>query len=432
MSEYFDRLEARYGITSNVQAFDKNGLTQGRVINPFTNDLDNYLRIAWSNGRIPTMIYPDSIGFEMTSVQGNMLENWRELSAAYPNPKIQTIEKEIAAYRGCIYRGDKEPRVEKSSVAKTLFLEYMLKTFVCYIEFVNPYTGVTKKCIGTRNVDLIKAFLPETPDNTIASMKAGLEIRSMDVIESGEIGVYPFKIDKTAEKSGIFKTTGVGRKINFNLTGTIMRIMPLSMLITTVKTLLVGQNMIFRNYVQIAYLKDDNKLRVITTTGEASKLNDVYRNMDIVNELLEGCKVCWERGYIQVPDIELPRNEYGCRAINVNRLVRVDPLMGYNPSTAYVDIDLKGVCPMFCSHYLTLLADNPKTLVLIGAQLGDPECNRYISGDMLNLPSGVQLTSIIRTYVNMKESSEGKQFQKKLHDYMINNREYFPDYTGLI
>ena len=340
-----------------------------------------------------------------------MLENYCDLQAFCPTPKIKTIEREIAVYRSCVYRGTSDAIIEDTNVMKTLFLEYMLKAFVCY------------KCIGTRNLDLIRGYV-DMDDSKAKALKIGLEMR-YDDIKNGEIGVYPFKIDKKLEKQGVFKIDSVGRKMTFCTLGNVVRVMPVFQLVKTVRTMLIGEGMIASGYVQAVYLKDDMSVRSIVSTGNTTKLNNLYGDTNIAAELAMGCKISWERGYIQVPDVERPINDYGCRAINIGRLIRIHKLPNYKGSP-YLRVDLGAVIETFKSYIMTFATERDK-LYMVGVHLGIEAFN-----EPENIPTAAIALEYIQKWVTLKQMQDEKRLQIWLHNYMLQNPTMFEMYTGII
>lgn len=427
VEEYFECLDKRYSVTEDLALYGENGTVRACVINPFTADLENYMNVCVSGGRIPTVLYSDHMSGEMLSVNDNQLENYKDLAASYPiAQKILTIEKEIAMYRNMLMTGIHEVMPMDPELTKILFIEYMLKTFVCYVECFNAM-GTVHKYIGTRNVSLLSKLVPGLENNEVKvkALKTGLTLRYEDM-QNGSLSFYPLKVDKKAEKNGLLRFSDVGRKASVFTIGNIIRVMPISLCSNLARHLLVDTNMMSTDYVQVVYLKDSGTLRSIISTVNADKITAIYKDVDLTKKLMNSCKVAWDRGYISVPDLTLSRNQAvddGCRAINISRLIRINTLPNY--VNEYVDKDISGTLNTF-TNYLNINVDNFEWLKRVCTEL-EIDTSTVIQG---HLDNAYALATFIRNTVTKAFEKDAHGYGIKLHNYMLKYAAEFGGYTG--
>lgn len=204
------------------------------------------------------------------------------------------------------------------SVRKMYFIDYLLRTSLCYVEL---FTGVrVEKFYATRNLDLLAAYGGYESD-----AEAGLKYGSYLTMTNSEVGQGFLRLIKVSENKQGYKLTQPRASVSF--IGNI-KVTPLSIMMLNVNLI---TDKLSGGVYKFKYMKDNLHLREMTTTINPTELL-MYYSSGQVGMMLDNAQASFDkgtirRGYISLPEIGLPKNDTtGTRALNLTRIVEVVPV----------------------------------------------------------------------------------------------------------
>lgn len=313
---------------------------------------------------------------------------------------------------------------------KTLVLDYLLSTCVCYCEtpktVVKKSGGVTKtydKYFATKNPRLMALWVNQ--DINIIQAKYSSKCRSTGV-ELGENKLRLAKLNRTS-------TGGTSITIPRSaVESEQMTVYPLFSLYAFEKGLEESLN---KEIVQFTYLKDNGTERVVPTTLNKDILYDYYsEDKDFVDRGYS--QLSWfdtkiggmtlsstqNRGYVRAFEIGTSRfDSSGTRSINLARLLKVETVDSV--SREFINVDLDSTPTAFEDGLNKLLVKNPEQV----RQLYTEATGVSPKSELTDVQVATELRKWLETQVTILSTS----FKRELHRFMVSHPQWYGTYTGL-
>jgi hypothetical protein len=177
--------------------------------------------------------------------------------------------------------------------------------------------------------------------------------------------------------------------------------------------------------LKITYKRVNTATREQYVTLNKDAINMIYKeDLRFANDFYEQChpstflyhgvhtNVEALNGFWKVGDLGISRFSFnGGRHISLSRImdIKLATQKDLSAIKRYVNVDLDSVLDIF-AHYVTMLDAEGKDKVMRDLGSNDPDLIKFVQ---------MQMTIFTTTY------------QKFLHDYMVNNQEWFKGYTGI-
>ena len=341
--------------------------------------------------------------------------------------KLQYKNKMVKEVISDFFQGDS---------AKEDLIRYFLISAACYLEIPkNRYIGGNAvqsydKYLCTSSKAVVANWMNISIEEAETLLKGKLDT----VIEEDKVleGTIPW-VKLSFDSKGNKKIVRSRNLLNLSTPG--IRVTPMIILSNYLDVLLEKME---KNdeYMEISYLKDNGDIRKIVTTLNPDLLNEVYPESH-VREMLETSEnrnepnqKKRERGYVTVPEVGLPINDSCVRALNFNRIIRID--YSAKPDLRFVDVDLPNVVVKFNEKIETVKPDKAEALIESLIEDGVFNKETWYTED-----KGWKKQPTIYNLIEMSELTEklvGTEFQKKLHLWMVSEvgKLFITGYDGSI
>lgn len=339
------------------------------------------------------------------------------------------LVEEVAKYRAEGYRDigillD----VGSEDVRRTLFYDFLLSTSLCYVEL--PKTRVKNgkefasydKFFCTRNPAILGAWMGCSKDEMQAKFSARIQARSVELLNT-ELRVVQCFSSIGENSVTVLRSTLSSRG---------MICIPVYML----HAFLCGlRPLLDKNIISFQYLKDNGTVRELTSTLNYDTLMYYYKDAAFVNSMLshidsdsvkQGSLTLsrgMHRGYIRLPELgaSMYDSSSGVRALNIARLLSIKLCNRDEVDTSFIHVDLNSVIPSFCNGIDNLLKENPSSIV---------EIYRLLVQEEPNISNMATLSEVLKSWVRDRGILLSTTFFRSMHMFLMEHRDWFPDYTG--
>ena len=339
-----------------------------------------------------------------------------------------------------------------SLMRDTLFIDYLLKSCICYVE---SFKGtMPTKFYATRNIDLLKYYTTLDKSDRFA-LPINKDLNSSDVYNKASMLCQPLSLSDI--RNGTIKFLKIeSKKKGFTLVEprTVCFVETANLRVTPLFFMSYFADFLFNalenELLKVTYLKDNLQERTVTST----------LNLDILTQVFEGNRDKAltvkgyanrnniTRGYMTLPELLLSEtDETGCRAISfrVCKIEKVDPATFYNP---YLHIDLEGVKVQF-ENFVEIYSSNADMLkyiyLAIQQYMGTLKPRNSSKEELERIKaeqstfvknlsdcSGADVKASILSWLGTCMLLNKTETSRNLHCLMINNPMLFPRYTGRI
>ena len=314
----------------------------------------------------------------------------------------------------------------RSSVYK-----YLLMNFLCYVEVptmsyrtdVGKMLSTFDKMLVTANTRVISDWLGLDEVDLPSKYKSRLYSLEFD---DGDDNVPYVKL--SSSKEGVKKASCPKKDIDLSIKGT--RVIPLFMLKVGVDTL---YSKLMNDVVGVTFLKDNSQERLMCTTLNESKVEEIYGDCEFTNSCLGRMydgnflgNSSLARGYIRVPEIGGSKYESSLRSINYARIIEIN--YEEKPDLSFINIDMSTVIPAFEEDVQKHPTQAKNIIDMLeafdidyGSWKDTPEKKaKYGSKDMFSLLDWAEEKNMLFSTV----------FQRQICLFMLSNPEWFGDFTG--
>lgn len=406
------------------QAYSLDGdLGDISVINEFTKTLSN---VAYNLG---LQLRPFSIlGTEEDSKNGILdIAEFQGMTGGKDNIFNEVAKERMMQLQGQDSYFGEDVMVD---IKQTMFYDYLLSSSICYIEYTRLGTnkaGVQyvkyEKFLATRNTDFIAKWLGISKEEAFS--------KYAERIESNYSNLWgnTLRLAKLVYKNDVHAVS-IPRNPIQTLS---IRCTPLFCL----NAFMLGVSKYIENgIVKFSYYKDNGTLRELVTTlnpdiymkfyQDAKWTKSVLGSCNYFNMLKSGHKVCKElsRGYVRLPELGASKYDLsGNRTVNLGRIVSIDRLSEKDVDTSFINVDLNSVSKNFIVCVDELAKMSPQQI--------KPMAETLTGGTFVDsaTPSSIQVA--VESWVLEQETVLTTQFRRVLHNFMISNPMWFPNYTGL-
>lgn len=331
---------------------------------------------------------------------------------AIENPNVfNTLKSEIAVYRSQHCGTAFSTFFNVSDNEDILFMDYMLSMCLCYVEIDNvsynpnvAYSQRVDKFFATRNISIIKA-LCKIDDKKEQKAKNYLHTLE-DEYKNGDLRLL--KVNETKNGYTMSQpraTMHIGKNA---------RIMPI-FLIQTLSSYIMSQ--LKQGIMEFTYSKDDKTQRVLNSTLNPLIYIQYYKDQERCKEVFGNVSAKYTRGYIKIPELGLSRyDSTGVRSLNLMRIEKMQRVDEVDKS--FIDVDINNIIPSF-KEALNMLYANKKIAALY----------KVIYKTDKDVDNAAAYNDL-QAWVDMQYTVGSTGFLRSLHTFMLNNKAYFPKYTG--
>lgn len=287
--------------------------------------------------------------------------------------------------------------IGKEPTTAWLYITYLLKTSVCYVEY-KGFTGQLKKMLLCSNISLLEQLGYDCDDFGGEDVNGGVneEIRA--------IKINPKKL--TVPRTPL------------TIKNAEIRIVPIKLMFNNVQNIkaLLEQNSI----VQFDYYKDNGTTRSLVTTQNLDILLKHY-DRDTANNMLLGTSYdstkVRNNGYIRLPELGASCYDSGVRALNVAKITGVKTLKDEEVDYRFVNVNIDEAFDVFKRALDTHLLD---VLQIVAKHFEVEICD---------------ISSLLRARIYEKIENNiligSTEYKRKLYSYMFDNPVIFGGVTGV-
>lgn len=336
-----------------------------------------------------------------------------------------TLEWEVGTFQGqrLLAEDSVVVKVDEEHI-KTLFIDYLLSTAICYVEIPKvvrnrdfTQRNTYDKYIATKNFTLIAQWLG------ISEFEARAKYDSISST-TNDLGSNTLRLLKLTTKDG--KNT-VSKPRNLISTEG-MSIMPVGMIRGFVEGF---YHHLQEGVLRFVYLKDGGQIRELYSTVSKELLDSVYKDKSFVEGMLDGSDASMlfskiNRGYIKVPEFGASKYDMtGNRSVNLNRLLTVEKIEPSQVDLRYVNVYLDGVMNTVKEKIDELYNKDYKQFEALYTSILNKPINQY----------GLETYKIayeeLNRYIDTNYTIYSTQWCKNLHNWVLSRPDLFPYYTGL-
>lgn len=229
------------------------------------------------------------------------------------------------------------------------YLNFLLKTSVCYVEYLDMHGRKNKMCLCA-NINILKAC------SKFVSNIGKLEFALSDPSSLHKFTAVDVNGKVNYELRGIKvnKKLYTSLKLPIFLKGTSIHIAPIFLLTNILKEVLKQDGII-----RYKYAKDNGDIRTLDTTFDRTILTKHYTS-EHSDEMLNATSVdlytLFNKGYIRVVELGASKFDSGVRALNIAKILSYKQIQDSEVDYRFLDVDFGGIQDTF-HYYMERIAD---------------------------------------------------------------------------